>query len=150
MAISVSTGLRTAMLDTGSFKSLFDGGEIRIYSGTPPADADQAVTIGGGVALLCTISLNGAGGGGLNFDTAASGGVITKAPAQTWSGTNVASGTAAWYRHVPTSATNNFSTTERRIQGTIGVAGQDLNFSSVNLTSGAVQTINHYTINLPN
>ena len=86
MAISFSTALKNDLLDTGSLKSLFDDGYINVYSGTVPADADAAI---GAATLLVTYSDNDQGvgaGQGLDLDTAAADGAISKAPAQVWSG----------------------------------------------------------------
>lgn len=137
--MKLSTGLRNSMLSTGSLKAALAGGEIRIYSGAPPADADAAVT----GTLLCTVKNAGAG---INFDTAAAGGILAKAPGETWSGVNAASGTAGYFRHVLAADTGAVSTSAVRIQGTIATAGADLNISSTALTSGATQAIAGYSV----
>jgi hypothetical protein len=98
--------------------------------------------------LLCTISINSAGTG-INFDTAASGGVLSKATSEVWSGVNVATGTASYYRHVASSDDGTLSTTAVRLQGAVGLVGAELNLSSVSLTSGATQTIDYYSVALP-
>jgi hypothetical protein len=148
MAFKASTGLRDDMLDTGSLKGILDGGFIKIYSGPEPADADAAIGSGGTNVLLCTVSVSG-GGGGLNLDTAAVSGAITKALAEVWKGTNAASGTASFYRHVTAADDGASSTTQQRIQGSIGTSGKELNLSDTGLTSGAEQAIDHYVISLP-
>lgn len=145
MAIKVSTGLRNGALSTGSVKSLMDGGKIKIYSGPVPATADAAI---GSATLLCTVSLDSTATG-VNFDTAAANGVLSKAPAEVWSGVNSNTGTPAWYRHVTSADDGTESTTAYRIQGTVGVAGADLNLSSNTLTEGATQTIDYYSIAWP-
>ena len=122
MAIKTSTGLRNAMLATGSAKAALDGGRINIYAGAAPATADDAV---GGATLLCAITLNSTGTGIL-FDTAAVNGVLAKKPSETWSGSIVATGTATWYRHVAAADDGTLSTTAPRIQGTIALIGADL------------------------
>jgi hypothetical protein len=144
MAIKLSTGLRNKLADTGSIKSIFAGGLIKIYSGTPPADADSAVT----GTLLCTISNNSAGTG-INFDTSAVSGVLSKAPAETWSGNNANNGTATYFRHVAAADDGTLSTTQARIQGVISTVGADLNLSSTTLSSGASQTIDYYSVTVP-
>lgn len=144
MAIKASTGLRNRLLTTQPLSGALSDGLIKIYSGTPPATADDAVT----GTLLCTISVNSSGTG-LAFDTAAVNGVLLKSPTQTWSGVNAASGTATYYRHVTQSDSGISSTTDVRIQGTIGVAGADMNMTSVNLVSGATQTVDYYSVGLP-
>lgn len=141
--LNVSTAMRNQLLDGGSLKSALASGFIKIYSGTPPASADAAVT----GTLLCTISI-ASGGTGVNLGTA-SGGSIPKAPAETWSGVNAASGTAGYFRWVAAGDTGVLSSTEKRLQGTCGLAGADLNMSSISLVSGATQTIDAATIAMP-
>lgn len=144
MAVKLSTGLRDKLMDTGSLKTIFAAGLIKIYSGAAPADADAAVT----GTLLCTISLTGTGTG-INFDTSAVSGILSKAPAETWSGTNAATGVAAYYRHVAAGDTGALSTTQARIQGTVATVGADLNLSSTSLASGASQTVDYYSVTVP-
>ena len=145
MALKTSTGLRNGVLSGGSLKSLLNGGRINIYAGTPPATADDAV---GGATLLCAITLNSTGAG-INFDTAAAGRMLQKAPGEVWSGANVTGGVAAWYRHVAAGDGGTLSTTAPRVQGLVGVAGADLNLSSVSLVAGATQTVDYYSIAWP-
>ena len=95
MTVKISTGARNKVLDNGSWKALFAAGFLKIYTGAEPASPDDAVT----GTLLCTISIS-SGGTGVNFDTAAAAGVLSKAPAEVWSGVNAATGTAAYFRHV--------------------------------------------------
>lgn len=143
----LSTGLRNHILASGSFKNGLDGGVIRIYSGTPPATADDAVPAAS--TLLCTLTVDGDGSTGLNFDTAAAAGLLQKATSEVWQGTNVATGNAAWFRFEPQADGGGQSTTALRLQGTVGVAGADLNISSVALTTGAVQTVDFFSVLLP-
>lgn len=146
MTIKASTGLRNRMLDTGSLKSRLALGFIKIYTGAEPATADAAVT----GTLLSTISVSGTGTG-LSLDAAASGGALSKS-AEVWSGPIVATGVAGYYRYAAAGDTGVSSTTEERIQGSVGLAGADLNLSSVSLTTNAAasaQTINFYVFALP-
>lgn len=145
MTIKASTGLRDGTLVTGSLRSLLNGGRINIYAGAEPATADAAL---GGATLLCAVTVNSTGTG-INFDTTASGGVLQKAPGEVWSGVNAATGVASFYRHVAAGDAGDASTTAARLQGTIGIAGADLNLSSTSLTSGATQTIDYYSVALP-
>lgn len=142
--MKISTGLRNGLLVTGSLKSQLDSGVIKIYSGAEPASADDAVT----GTLLCTISVNSTGTG-ITFETTATAGVLAKKSSEVWSGVNAATGTAGYFRHVQPGDTGVSSTTQKRIQGTVAVAGADLNLSAVGLTSGATQTIDYYNIALP-
>jgi hypothetical protein len=142
--MKLSTGLRNKMLDTGSLKSIFAAGFIKIYSGSEPADADAAVT----GTLLCTISIN-ATGTGVNFASSAVAGVLSKSGSEVWKGVNAATGTAGYFRHVAAGDDGTLSSTQARIQGSIGVSGADVNLSSTSLTSGADQTIDYYSVALP-
>ena len=144
MALQASTGLRNKLLDTGSLKSVFALGFIKIYSGAAPADADAATT----GTLLCTIS-NNSTGTGINMAAAAAAGVLEKLASETWSGVNAASGTATHYRHVAVGDTGALSTTEARLQGLVGTVGVEMNLSSTTLTSGATQTLDFYSVQLP-
>lgn len=144
MTLRLSTGMQNKLLDTGSLKTILAASFLKIYTGAAPASADDAVT----GTLLCTISI-ASGGTGVNFDTAAAAGVLSKAPAETWSGVNAATGTAAYFRHVAAGDTGVLSTTQARLQGSVGVVGAQLNLSSVSLVSAATQTIDYYSAALP-
>lgn len=144
MTIKSSTGLRSGVLVSGSMRSLLNGGTIRLFSGAAPADADAAET----GTLLCVVSLNSSGTG-VTFEATAPGGVLTKTASETWSGVNTVSGTATHYRHVAAGDTGGVSSTEARLQGTVGTIGADMNLSSTVLTSGATQTIDYCVVTLP-
>ena len=152
-SFKISTGLRNYRLGTGSFSAGMSGFLIKIYGSTTsqaaadaliPATADAAI---GSATLLCTISVDGGGTGG-TFGTPASG-VIAKAAAETWTGTNVASGYASFYRGVLNSDTGALSTTEKRVQGSVGTVGKDLIIANAYMTSGNVQPVNSYSIGDP-
>jgi hypothetical protein len=145
MAFKISTALRNHMLATGSVKAGMDGGVIKIYAGTEPVDADAAL---GAATLLVTISNNDAGTG-INFDATPTSGVLVKAPAEVWSGTCVASGTASFYRFVPLADDGTSSTTFKRMQGTVGVVGADLLVSSTTFVSGNLRQINSFAAGMP-
>ena len=155
MGLKVSTGLRNYMLASGDdFATGMSGIVIKIY-GSPtsraaadaliPATADAAI---GSATLLCTVSVDGGGTGG-TFSTSPSGGVITKDSAETWKGTNAASGYASFYRGVLSGDTGLLSTTDKRIQGTVGTVSKDLIVANAYLTIGVEQPINAYSIGFP-
>ena len=149
MALEFSTGFKDAVLDTGSFKSTFDDGYIRIYDGTPPADADAALA---GNTVLVTYSDNDQGigaGQGLDLEASAANGSISKAAAQTWKGTAAATSTATFFRYIQSADTGALSTTEIRIQGTVGGAGADLFVSSTTFTSAVEYTLDLFSITVP-
>ena len=136
MAIKLSTGLRDYTLATGSFAAGVNGGVLRIYSGTPPATADEALA---GNVLLDTISNNMAGTG-INMGTVPVAGVLAKAAAEVWKGLIVASGTATFYRYSAIADAGALSTTEKRLQGTVATVGGDLNFSSTAFVANGTNT----------
>lgn len=142
--LKLSTGLRNAVLDATALKEALDGGLIKIYSGAEPASANDAVT----GTLLCTISVNSTGTG-ITFEDDPVDGVLSKKSSEVWSGVNAATGTAGYFRHVAAGDDGTSSTTQRRLQGRVAVAGAELNLSSVALTSGATQTIDYYSIVQP-
>jgi len=150
MAIKFSTGLKNAVLDTNSLKTSLDDGYIKVYSGTIPADADAAL---GAAVLLNTYSDNGAAAGagnGLDLDTSAASGAISKAPAQVWKGTAVATATASFWRYVQLADDGSASATQQRIQGTIGGAGADLFVASTTFTTSTEYTIDYFSVAVPN
>jgi hypothetical protein len=145
MTLKISTGLRNYLLDNGSVKDALDGGLIKQYSGPVPATADDALAVGN--TLLRTISLTGTGAG-ISFDAAAVDGTLSKDPAEVWKGTIVATDTATFYRHVAVGDDGTLSTTQARIQGSIGVAGAEMNVSTVAFVTGVENTLNNYTLTL--
>ena len=152
MAYQISTGLRNILLGSAaaasatsaSLSTAMNLGFLMIYAGSVPASADAAL---GGATLLCQVS-NASGATGLTLDAPASG-VIPKNSSEVWSGVNVATGTAAFFRWVAAGDDGTLSTTQARIQGLVGTLGSDMNLSSVSLTSGATQTIDTFNWTLP-
>jgi hypothetical protein len=145
MALKLSTGLRNRILDTSPLKTIFNLGFLEIYNGTPPASADDAL---GGATLLVRISNNNTATG-ITLASTASGGAITKNLSETWSKAAANTGTAAWYRLVAAGDTGLLSTTEPRIQGLCGLAGSDLNLSTLSLVATTVYTIDTFALSLP-
>ena len=97
---------------------------------------------------MVTISNNGAGTG-INFEATPASGILSKATAETWLGTLVASGDYSFYRFSSLADTGIESTTEKRVQGTIGVLNEDLLVSSISKTIGTEQRIDSYYIGMP-
>lgn len=149
MTVKASTGLRDKLLVTGSLKGVLETGDnmkLRIYTGAVPAKASDALAAGN--TLLVELS-DDATAAGLIFDTVPSNGVLSKDAAQIWRGVNVASGTATFFRLVADGDDGSLSTTQPRIQGTVGVAGEDLNLSDVELVVDADQKLTYFVVNLP-
>ena len=129
-------------------------------------EANGKISIKSRIAgLTFTIAKGGGGGGGtatwaitdntiansrcdaLQFGAPASG-VIAKA-VETWQGDNVAGGVAAYFRLVRPNDTGALSTTELRVQGSVGLADADLNLPSVQFVLSAPTRINNFSITLP-
>ncbi len=145
MALSLSTGLRDGILDTSPLNTLLADGDIRIWSGSAPATADD--TAAG--TLLVTIGTSTGTGYDLRFLNTASSGVLSKS-IETWDGVAVATGTAGYFRYcASTSDANGTSTTEVRIQGAVATSGAELNMSSTSITSAATTTIDTFDITMP-
>lgn len=141
----LSTGLRNKLLDTAPLKTIFNLGFLELYSGTVPADADQSIS---GATLLVRFSNNNTTTG-LTFASTASGGAITKNLAETWSKAAAGTGTATFFRLVAAGDTGTLSTTEARIQGSVGLAGADLNLASMSFTATTVYSCDSFTVSLP-
>lgn len=146
MALKLSTGLRNALLVTGSFKNQMDGCTLKIYSGTVPDSADDDVT---GNTLLCEVFESNDGVTTLTFNAAAADGIVEKNSSEVWEGTNAATGTASFYRLELPADTQGSSATEKRVQGEVAVTGADLNLTSTALLQNASQKIDYYSIAIP-
>lgn len=143
--LTFSTGFANAVLDTGSVKNTFEGGFIKVYSGTPPTTADDAIP--NGCTLLCTYS--GPNDAGLLLAASAVGGAISKDGTQVWSGTAPNTGTASFWRYVQTGDSGAASTTAKRIQGAMSATGGTSGVvPSLTYTSGNTYTINYFSIPL--
>ena len=145
MAIQISSGLRDHLLVTGSFKSAMDGGVIRIYTGAIPASADADSSA---LTVLCTISLD-ATGTGITWGSTVTAGILAKNTSEIWRGLIGTTGTATFFRFLAIADTGTLSTSQKRVQGTVGLAGADLNFSNVNLVSGNYRVIGSLNLTLP-
>ncbi len=143
MTLKASSGLRDAMLGDSSFTDAMGAPVLIIYTGTPPATADDA-------ALPTTLVLisDDDTGNQLNFGAAVAG-TIPKDPAQVWRGTVSATGTATHWRLVDSSDDGTASSTACRVQGLCGVAASDLNMSNTNLTAGGSQSIDACNFTFP-
>lgn len=150
---SAGESVTIVALTGGSLRDIFKDGVLNIYSGSQPSSADAAVT----GTLLCTITVSsgafvaGAVANGLEFD-AASEGAISKLSTQTWSGVNLATGTAGYFRLFANGTDTGVADTTHiypRIDGAIATAGSELNLSSTSLVTGATLTIDTFTLTLP-
>lgn len=148
MALLYSTGYRMGSLGSvaspvgNPIQDLLASGIIKIYSGTPPATADAAI------AGTLLVSIDN-GGSATTFGEPASN-AIAIAGGETWSVAAVATGTASFFRYVIKATDDGtLSTTQVRIQGTVGTSGADMIIGNTAVTSGATQTIDTFTLTAP-
>lgn len=144
MTVKSSTGFRNHVLAVGSVKDALDGSVLKLYGGAVPADADAAA----GGTLLATITVNNSGTAVTFADTAESG-VLAKDDAEIWSGLVTTGGTCTHYRLVKPTDSGNTSSTEIRVQGSVGKIGADLNVSDNVLVAAAIQNIDYFVVALP-
>lgn len=142
----LSTGICNQLLSPGgaSIGDILHLGFLRLFSGAAPATADAAET-----GTLITIMSNNSTGTGLTFEAAAVLGVLAKKISEVWSGLNLAGGTVTWFRFVAVGDTGAISTTQPRIQGTIGTGGAvDFVIATPLFVNGATFTDSSFTISL--
>lgn len=141
MTQQLSTGLCNKLLDTNCFKTIFASGFVQLYSGTVPATADASI---GSAVLQVKVGAPGPGTG-LTFASSASGGVLAKNGSETWTGTVSNTATVTFFRLVAAADDGTSSTTQARIQGTIGAGGADMNLGTTALVAAAPFTLNYFT-----
>jgi hypothetical protein len=125
MSITHKVAVRTVLADAvcnSSTGQLAANGKIIIYSGTPPANADAALS---GNVAIATIT-------GLNFGAAASG-VSTVSSSTADPG--AVGGTAAFFRITTTGGTV-------VLQGACATSASDLNLNSLTIAAGATVSLN--------
>lgn len=127
MAISYVTTLRNAMMDEIT-TAIGTSGKLKIYSGTPPANAGASLS---GNTLLADLDLSS------SFANAASGGVLTANSIATEN--PVAAGTATFFRLTTSGGTV-------VAQGTVGTSGADLNLATTSLNTSVQVSITSFTI----
>lgn len=147
--LRLSTGLRTAMAGSTGFAAAFADGVIEIYSGAQPASADSAPT----GTLLGIATQDGAAftpgstTNGLDFAAAADGAVSKTG---NWVITPVAAGNAGWFRLKANAAdAGGTSTTAKRLDGSIAVAGGDMALSNIAIALGVPATIDVFKFTIP-
>jgi hypothetical protein len=126
MALKMSAGVRNKAAE---FASLFNGGTMKIFSGSRPSDTNGAET-----AVLATITLQ-------NPAFTLANGVATIADPAAVSAS--ATGTATWFRLIGTTTTN-------RVDGSITTVGGggDLELNTTSLVSGLAVDITGGTITM--
>ena len=154
MAERFSTALRNEVLKASgsSYADALADGIIYLYTGTQPATADATegtatnlvkITLASG-AFTSGVSTNG-----INLAVAASG-VLSKAVAETWSGTNLADGVIGWGRfYANTVVQGVVTTTGVRMDFAVSQSGAELDAGNTTVVTGGTTTISTFTITLP-
>ncbi len=155
--MKASTGLRLKMLSaTGnSFPNVMTAFTLKIYSGAEPSSADGAIATTN--ILLCEVFNGNDGLTRLTFNdepviiTASTPTTVnlSKNVAETWEGTVSTNGTSSFFRLELAADDQSQSQTHQRVQGSIGLAGADVNLATLVMTSGASQLINYFTVSFP-
>ena len=124
MADNPQISYAAANAEADALAPLMNSGKFRIYSGAVPVRADDSI---GAAVLLAELTMNAAAFG------AASNGVIT---AGAITGTSaIADGIASFFRIWDAAGTTCY------LQGLMGTTGCDLNFNSVDISSGAAVNV---------
>ena len=155
MIIRESTGLRNERIKAGgsSLADAMANGRVKLYSGSIPSTGDSAID----GTELCDVTESslaftpGTATNGLNLDAAASG-TVSKATGETWSGDNVAPGTASYGVLFGNSVADNVitaSTTAKRIIFDVSTSGAFLNMSSTALVSGEATALTAFDFTQP-
>jgi hypothetical protein len=127
MALNTQLADATANAACNAITALANGGTLKIYDGTQPANANTAVST---QVLLVTLTFSATA-----FGAAAAG--VATANAIT-SGTAVATSTATWFRV--------FSSGGAVVwDGTVGTSGANLNLPTTAITSGGSVSISSLT-----
>lgn len=132
MTISYAVTLKNAKLDAIT-TAIGSSGLLRIYSGTPPANADTALS---GNTLLAELALSA------TFAAGASSGVLT-ASAIASDTVADATGTASFFRLTTSGGT-------AKVQGTVGTSGADLNLNTVAIQANATVSVSSLTLTAGN
>jgi len=118
MGFEISIPTRNAALEAAA--ALHAGHCIRVYADDAaiPASPGDAV---GAATLLAIFTKDDDGITGLTMAATAVNGVLQKNSAEVWLTTIAATGTAAFYRMSSLADAGGASTTEPRVQGTVGI-----------------------------
>jgi len=130
MALNPKFSNESVNAEADALAPLANSGKLRIYTGSQPATADDAI---GAVTLLAELTMNATAFG------AAVAGVLT-ANAITADSTADDTGTAAWFRIWKSDGTSPLC------DGSVGTSGCDLNLNSVAIQAGAEVSVTSLTI----
>jgi hypothetical protein len=113
----------------------YNGGAIKVYTGSAPADGNAAET---GTILVTVVLPNPLFGAPAGFPQVATANAITAV-------TIANTGTAGYARATRVGDTGASSTTEGRLQFAVATSGSDMNFNTLALVSGGTLTVTSMT-----
>lgn len=132
MALNPKRTAAAANAALDGWKTLLNGGKLRIYSGTQPATASTAIS---GNTLLAELTFN-ATAFGASSNGVATANAITPVTA-------AATGTATWFRALDSGGVD---VTDNVYDGTVGTATSDLIINSTAIQSGAQVSVTTLTL----
>lgn len=139
MTLFISNNAAKAACD--AVVDLCEGGTppavIRIYDGTPPADADAALS---GNTLLAELTMSNPAFGAA---ADAAPGATATASAITDDSSANATGTASFFRILTGTALTPI------VQGAVATSGAQLNLNTVSISAGATVSITSMTVTMP-
>lgn len=153
MALQVSTGFKTGILGPNSWKDLFDGGAIALYSGPQPLIADDPApdnaTLLGYITLGGLPWASGTPANGLVWMQA--GPQILKPDASSWVVSPVANGLATWFRILGRAYDpGTLSFDAPRIDGRVSaLAGSEMRLLNPVLEVGNAKALDYFLYTLP-
>jgi hypothetical protein len=131
------------------------GAVVTVYAPRGMGAAANALDLATTVTTLTATPVDLASGvtpvNGLKFDVA-DGGVVGKLASQVWSGLNLDSGTAGWFRMYAALADSGIADSDLvylREDGAISTSGSQLNMTSTTLTAAATTTIDSWSRSFP-
>lgn len=167
MTLKRSVPMRNKLLDTDSFKGLFDNGLLVLFSGSTPSAPSSAVGASDKALLEITVDAGSysSAANRVTFASSATSGYITKTAAENWQGVGKSSGAVSYFRFF-----SNVSSAAANVHGTIGSSGAitsasltastacfqgtcgtngDLQMVSTSISSGVTSTIDQFKLTLP-
>jgi len=131
--MTIKIGVTTQNNQTDAFVDQYDGGNLKIYTGSQPATADTSPS----GTLLVTVTLPTPAFGSSSSGTAAKSG--------TWSASASGTGTAGWFR-LQTSGNT------KPLDGSVTVTGGggNVTLDNVSITTLQVVTITAFNVTQPN
>ncbi|MCE9566361.1 MAG: hypothetical protein K8U57_30425 [Planctomycetes bacterium] len=127
--LKVAVTAKNAGLDAKYTTAIGASGLLRIYSGTQPTDPDTALS---GNTLLAELALSA------TFAAGAASGVLT-ANSITADSSADATGTATFFSLLTSGGT-------RKVDGTVGTSGCDLNLNTTSIVAGAQVSVSSLTL----